>query len=119
MTPKSIEELEAQIMEVLEAEQALLLKADFENLGGISERKEALVSELRDRATEKNPKQTEAIRSKAERNAQLYDATLSGLGQAINRISEIRSTLGKITTYDDRGLVTTTDTEAPSVSVKA
>ncbi|MEM9581637.1 MAG: hypothetical protein AAGA08_00825 [Pseudomonadota bacterium] len=119
MTQPSIQSLEAEIMNVLEEEQLLLLKADFESLSALSQRKEALVDALKSRGAEENPRQTDAIKSKAERNAQLYVAALSGLGQAIDRISEIRSTLGKIKTYDDRGQVTTTNTQAPSISIKA
>lgn len=112
-------DLEAQISDLLDNEHDMLLAADFEKLKGIAAKKEELVSSLSMRAREKNPALTSELQIKAKQNARLYEAALLGLKLATTRLSELRTTLGELKTYDDRGFVTKTTTEGPSVSVKA
>lgn len=119
MTNQKPQPLESQIVDLLESEHRMLLAADFDMLKSVTEKKEALVSMLTARAEQDTPALTSEIQRKAKHNAQLYEAAILGLKLATNRISELKTTLGELKTYDDRGLVTTSTSNRSSVSVKA
>lgn len=119
MTHQKPETLEAQIVDLLESEHRMLLAADFDMLKSVTEKKEALVSLLSSRPKQDAPALTAEIQHRAKRNAQLYEAAILGLKFATNRISELKTTLGELKTYDDRGLVTTSTSNRSSVSVRA
>ncbi len=119
MSLNSAKDLEAQISEVLETECQVLLTADFEKLPSLTVRKEELIAKLEAESEHREPSFAAQLHAKANRNARLYEATLNGLQIAIERLADVQSSFGKMTTYDDQGALNTTSLDSPSVSIKA
>ena len=119
MSDATLKNLETQMSELLDSEHQMLLSADFEKLRVVAEEKEKLVALLSERGKARNPALTTDLQNQAKRNARLYEAAILGLKLATDRLSDLRASLGELKTYDDRGLVTTSKTGAPSVSIKA
>ena len=97
MSDVTIEEIDA----LLEDERTALLSGDLAALGGIAERKEALVAALAKSRPEGEA--LRALRRKAERNAELLEAATKGLRSVTRRVAEIRRANGPLKTYGRDG----------------
>lgn len=112
-------DLEAEIVALLEKEYELLVTARFQEFPEVLEKKECLADRLKGAKNLVSDINLRNIRALAERNSTLYSASLEGIGGAIERISDVRSSFGQLKTYNDQGRIATAATTAPRVSVKS
>lgn len=85
--------------DLLTEERQAIRIADFARLSELIARKEALLAALADLPAE----QTARLRSRAEENQQLLQATLRGLRNARDRLQQIKTAAHGFTGYDNRG----------------
>ncbi len=108
--------LEREIENVLDAEKACLMKADFDGIEVISAKKEQLVERL-GKITDHAP--LRRIMKKIEWNGLLYEASLKGVRLAQQRIESIRTNNGQLKTYDGDGNISDKAISGRSLSLKA
>ena len=112
-------DLEAEIITLLNKEYELLTTASFQEFPNMMEKKERLVERLKGSESLVSDIKLQEIRALAERNSTLFSASLEGIGGAIERISDVRSSFGQLKTYNNQGRISTAATTAPRVSVKS
>ncbi len=90
-----------QIGTLLEQEYQLIRAGDFDALRDLVSQKERLFDRLHE--LPRNTRQLEALKSLAERNQVILDATRDGIGAAIQRIERIIAAQYDLKTYDKSG----------------
>jgi len=111
--------LSKQLFELLDLEHEALITSNFSKLEQLSQKKEALSKAIQDSSSRLEASSIEKIRSKTEKNSQLFEANLKGIRAAIDKIEEGRHSFGQLKTYDFQGQLSTRRTLTPSVSKKA
>jgi flagellar biosynthesis/type III secretory pathway chaperone len=102
---------------LLDDERAALLAGDLAALGGIAERKQALVNAL-DRGEPARATLT-ALKLKVERNAELLGAAARGVRTVLRRVTEIREANGPLKTYGRDGTQQTLGSSASTLEKRA
>ena len=92
----------SQILLILEQERSALLRADFEELSAISEKKAIIIEELRSRR-DANPDDMQALKTEVLRNEVLFEQSLAGIRAVGDRIAELQRVRENLDTYDRRG----------------
>ena len=102
MTDRSLEDVVADLDDLLETERAALLSGDLEIIGRQLHRKENLVDELSvlDAA---DTRALAAVAGKLRRNQDLLDYALDGIRSVATRLAALRRVKEALDTYDATG----------------
>jgi hypothetical protein len=100
-----------ELDDILEAERSALLSGELDEVGRLVPRKEALVDQLTEEATDNLP-QLRALSEKVKRNQGLLDSSLEGIRTVARRLASLRRVRTALDTYDAYGAKQTIDVSA-------
>lgn len=105
------------ILDLLEAERAVILSGTFDELAPIAVRKEKLFARLAEgRVT---PGRLRRIAVQVGRNQALLAAAMAGVQEAVDRLAVLRRAADGFNTYDSLGQKSEVNTARPAFERKA
>lgn len=93
----------ARVLRLLDEERKVILEGPLARLQTIVDRRERALAEITASERPLPPKFVSALKTRAERNGRLLQASLAGIRAASAEVEKIERSRGQIGAYTDRG----------------